>query len=182
MPLRWRSPAPRPAPAADKARGSREEIQTARERTSPAKHNGRKSASSPGLSHRPVSSRPCGPGTPAARVAKLLRHFFVIASFRDRRIGYPEFVIPAIRHGVAQALSVKCSGYEFCKLHENNPEPPSGVDLLLIENVTERSRHGQVAFRSCAEPAVALLYNRLRPPQPRDCGGNGCHCDGSSAR
>jgi hypothetical protein len=31
---------------------------------------------------------------------------FVIASFRDRRIGYPEFVIPAIRHRVDRRASI----------------------------------------------------------------------------
>jgi hypothetical protein len=34
---------------------------------------------------------------------------FVIASFRDRRIGYPESVIPAIRHGVDRRASI-CFG------------------------------------------------------------------------
>jgi hypothetical protein len=60
--------------------------------------------------HRFVSSRRGGCDGPVARVAQLFRHFFVIASFRDRRIGYPDFVIQAIRHRVERRASIRFGG------------------------------------------------------------------------
>jgi hypothetical protein len=81
----------------------------------------------------------------------LFRHFFVIASFRDRRIGYPDFVIQAIRHRVDRRASI-CFGGNSQTALKNNPMPlPSGS--LAID----RECNGTVAGWSSLISLTALM-------------------------